>query len=90
MVTSSSTLTAPGNGEQAPEQVKKLAEKFEFLDKLRDSGKINMFAAPSFLVKKFKINRDAAQRITSQWVKSFDGTTSAEDRARAAIATGAA
>lgn len=40
----------------------------KFLDKLRESGKVNMYAAGAELEKKFELSRDDARAILIQWM----------------------
>lgn len=55
---------------QLPEGVKQ--EHVDYLNALRGSGRINMFAAPQELQKKFKINREQAVQIFWYWADNFD------------------
>lgn len=41
---------------------------FEYLRDLRDSGKVNMFEAPNYLVAEFGIDKDEAIKIFKEWV----------------------
>jgi len=45
---------------------------FEFLNDLRESGKINMFGAAPVLVEVFGIDKYEAREILSAWMKSFE------------------
>jgi hypothetical protein len=68
-------LTAPKN----------LTKYFEFLDKLRESGATNMYGASPYLETAFRLKRGPAVVVLRQWMETFDGKSSAEDRAISAI-----
>lgn len=42
----------------------------KFLEKLRDSGKTNMFAATPYLQREFGLDRHAAKEILLDWIGS--------------------
>ena len=42
---------------------------FEELDGLRESGEINMWGAPAWLVENFEISKPEAKRIFALWCK---------------------
>ena len=42
-----------------------------FLDDLRGSGSVNMFAAPMHVQEIFGVNRRDSQTITKYWMDSF-------------------
>ena len=44
-------------------------EIFNFLEQLRESGKINMFAAPQVLVDTFNISKHEAREIFRKWTE---------------------
>lgn len=46
-------------------------EHKDFLNRLRDSGIVNMFAASPYLVDKFGIEADEASKILVEWMESF-------------------
>lgn len=46
-------------------------KEFDFLSKVRDSGKINMMSAPPYLAKAFEIDIHEARRIWGLWTESF-------------------
>jgi hypothetical protein len=46
-------------------------DHLKFLDKLRKSGKTNMFGAPAYLQRKFGLDEESATIITSYWMHSF-------------------
>jgi hypothetical protein len=49
-----------------------LHEWYQELDALRDSGDINMFGAPRWLMDSFDLGRVAAREIFAMWTKQFD------------------
>jgi len=46
-------------------------EVFEYLDRLRESGRANMFGVRSFIVDNFNMKDDEAARYLMQWMGSF-------------------
>jgi len=44
----------------------------KFLEKLRKSGKTNMWMAAPFIQNKFGVSRSEAKDILLAWIKSFD------------------
>jgi hypothetical protein len=57
-------------------------EAFEFLDELRESGETNMFGASSYVVSELGHDKTTARNLVTAWMKSFDGISSVEDRAK--------
>lgn len=57
------------------------AQHFEYLDALRESGLTNMFGAGVCLQGRFDMSRADAKAILSAWMKTYDGKTSAAERA---------
>ena len=57
-------------------------EAFEYLDELRESGAVNMFGATSYVERDLGYDKKTARNLVTAWMKSFDGDTSAEDRAK--------
>jgi len=51
--------------------VDKNAHYFEFLEHLRDSGKINMFGAVPYLAKAFDLDRGEASEIFWEWTRTY-------------------
>ncbi len=45
---------------------------FAYLNDLRESGKTNMFGARPYVIKKFKMESNEAQRILMLWMKNFN------------------
>lgn len=61
-------------------------EYFEYLDDLRESGETNMYGAAPYLVREFpSLDTREARQILVAWQKTFDGESSAEDRACKAL-----
>lgn len=58
-----------------------LAEAFEYLDALRESGVTNMFGAAPYVQRELGFDRDTSRRVLSAWMGTFDRETSPEDRA---------
>lgn len=58
-----------------------LERYFKFLDRVRSSGATNMYGAAPYLEDAFDLSRDEARRILMAWMRTFDGVTSAADRA---------
>lgn len=61
-----------------------LAEYFEYLDTLRESGATNMYGAGAYLQDEFGIERKEASEILTSWMKTFSDDTPL-DRASKAI-----
>tara|TARA_R100000742_G_C4261584_1_gene79390 strand:- start:492 stop:716 length:225 start_codon:yes stop_codon:yes gene_type:complete len=50
----------------------KLAEEaFPFLDELRESGSINMFQAPDFIIEEMGVDKHMARKLVSAWMYQF-------------------
>lgn len=47
-------------------------EHLEYLDDLRESGAVNMFASGLYLRKKFGLSREDAKIIWKYWAESFE------------------
>ena len=43
-----------------------------FLEKLRRSGKTNMFGAVPYLMIEFGLNKDEAIKILAEWMRTYD------------------
>ncbi len=43
---------------------------FQYLDKLRESGAVNMFGATPHLMQKFSMNKNEARTVLSSWMRS--------------------
>ena len=48
-----------------------IEEYFEYLDWLRDKGKINMLEGEIYVSSKFRITNDYARKILSCWMRTF-------------------
>ena len=46
-------------------------EMFIFLDKLRESGKINMFGAPKLLRETFGLSKKESIQVFQAWAEAF-------------------
>ena len=44
----------------------------KILDEVRESGEINMFGAPQWLVENFEITRKEADKIFEEWTKTYE------------------
>lgn len=53
-----------------PDEVDKEAV-FDFLYGLRESGKINMFAAPMVLMEQFGYDKHLAKQLFFEWTRDF-------------------
>lgn len=49
----------------------KKAEYFVFLEKLRKSGKTNMFGASPYVAKAFGVDQKYARKIVASWMESY-------------------
>ena len=45
-------------------------ELFDHLDLVRESGEINMFAAPAYLREHFDVSRKCSEQIFSEWIEN--------------------
>ncbi len=46
-------------------------ELFDHLDLVRESGEINMFAAPAYWRAHFDVSRKCANQIFLEWIENF-------------------
>lgn len=46
-------------------------EVFSYLDKVRETGEINMFGAVAVIQQKFNLKRDEATRILTEWINTY-------------------
>lgn len=44
---------------------------FQFLNDIRESGKINMFGAGPYVQEVFGVDRYEANELVAEWMKSF-------------------
>jgi hypothetical protein len=58
-----------------------LAEYFEYLDNLRNSGITNMFAAGICLQEDCGLTRGEAREVLKKWMNTFDSARLPEERA---------
>lgn len=55
------------------EEVKEpFEEEFQFLERLRKSGAVNMWGATPYLAKAFKLPTSKAGDILSEWIERYD------------------
>lgn len=52
-------------------EVSKLANMYNYLEDLRESGITNMFGATPYLVSEFDLDRNIAIKVLSSWMGSF-------------------
>ena len=45
---------------------------FGFLNELRESGKVNMFESPRFIVDRFDVSPEEAKTYFFEWTQSLD------------------
>tara|TARA_Y100000361_G_scaffold153638_1_gene176007 strand:+ start:719 stop:910 length:192 start_codon:yes stop_codon:yes gene_type:complete len=57
--------------ENNDEWLKLRHKAFLYLDKLRESGEVNMFGARPYLMKQFGVSQSEASDILSDWMKSY-------------------
>lgn len=62
-----------------------LADYFEYLDGLRDSGMTNMFGAGSYLRDEYQLSRNDASAVLTAWMKTFSDGLPPADRAMNAL-----
>lgn len=55
-------------------------DHFQYLDKLRDSGRCNMWGAAAYLQNERGLTSERAKQVHAAWMETFDGKTSLEDR----------
>lgn len=60
-----------------------LAEIFRYLDKLRESGIINMLGAGAYLERDCGLSPSDARVVLGQWIDTFSDETLPEERANA-------
>lgn len=62
-----------------------LAECFQYLDDLRESGETNMFGSSKYLEQDFGLSKKEATKIAVMWMTSFDGKKSLSERIQLAL-----
>ena len=62
-----------------------LAEKFDYLDDLRESGVTNMYGAGPYVQEEFGLDRKEARDVVIAWMRTFSNEHDAGTRARAAL-----
>jgi hypothetical protein len=63
-----------------------LLKLFVYLDRLRASGRTNMWGAAYFLEQERGVKKERAVRVLGLWMKTFDENTTASDRVKLALA----
>lgn len=48
-----------------------VCDYFEYLDDLRDSGKVNMFGAAPYLAEAFNLEKSEARTFLKRWQDTF-------------------
>lgn len=61
-----------------------LGKAFEFLDDIRESGEMNMFAARPDLVTEFNLEDVQGALVLALWMKTFDRDSTIAERVRKA------
>ena len=46
-------------------------EIFEYLDRLRESGAVNMFGAAPYVEQNFDVDRREAKALHKEWMETF-------------------
>ena len=54
-------------------------EVFLYLEAVRESGKINMFEAATFIQEEFECSKSMSKRYLSSWMKSYKGGNNDND-----------
>lgn len=62
-----------------------LTKYFAYLDKLRLSGKTNMYGAASFVQKQFACGSIEADKATGMWMDTFDDNKKLSERVQEAL-----
>jgi hypothetical protein len=57
-------------GEKEMKQIE-TSEYFSLLDEIRESGEMNMFGAPSWLVENCDLTRTQAKEVFFDWTETF-------------------
>jgi hypothetical protein len=71
--------------DQDDKHIDELAKYFTYLDVLRESGTTNMFGSPRSLSEDMGIPYDGALVIFRNWKDTYDGVSTAVQRARQAL-----
>lgn len=69
-----------------PLTVEHLADCFDYLDTLRESGATNMFGARPYLQKEMGLKEDTAREVLRKWLLTFSREKSPTERASQAMA----
>lgn len=63
-----------------------ICEAFGYLDEIRDSGVTNMWGAGAYIERDLEHTKEDSRLLLSAWMRTFDGKSSVEDRAKKAEA----
>lgn len=64
-----------------------MTEGFDYLDKLRESGRTNMWGATAYVEAELDWPKNEAKVVLLVWMETFDGETSVEDRVNKILAS---
>jgi len=60
---------------------------FDYLDKLRDSGRTNMWGAGAYLAQEYpRLTDSEVSQITAAWMETFDPNKTPQERIDALVA----
>jgi hypothetical protein len=62
-----------------------LAEMFQYLDDLRESGVTNMFGASPYLQFEYGLEDALARTVLASWMQTYNGKAEATQRAQEAL-----
>jgi hypothetical protein len=62
-----------------------LAECFEYLDTLRESGVTNMFGAAPYLAEEYGLSNQMARDVHKKWMRTFSRNKTPAQRAAEAL-----
>jgi hypothetical protein len=65
-----------------------LMEGFDFLDKMRATGRYNMIGASGLLQHHLCYERVEARNVAAKWMETFDGESTVEQRVEKVMAEG--
>ena len=69
--------------------VQEVTEAFAFLDELRESGVTNMFGSGQYVQDDLGYTKREAFSLVADWMKTYDGDSSAQARAESLFQEGA-
>jgi aryl-alcohol dehydrogenase-like predicted oxidoreductase len=62
-----------------------LVEAFAYLDRLRETGLVNMFGSSNYVANDLGHDTATARSLVAMWMKSYDADKSVADRATAIL-----